>query len=164
MFAPVVVAVVAPASNFDRVHRVEDDPENPLAPDRVGGRLQVREPGHAGPDHEDGGVNRLGNQARVGQDADGGQSTITQSNREAASARMRLIRSDDRPPSGSASGRPAGSSVNVSLTWTAATFSSVFAFSASLRPCVFGNPEHAVQRRAAQVGVDQQDAPLDTSR
>ena len=87
----------------------------------------------------------------------GAVSTITQSKRAAPSCRISPMRAEVRPLIGSGSGRPAGSSVSVSVILQHGELARrCGALRPSFRPGDVRDAEDVVQRRPAQVGVDEQ--------
>ena len=85
---------------------------------------------------------------------------ITQSNRIEASTSMWRMRGEVSAPIGLGSGRPAGASISVSDSWNSGSLCSPVAFSVSPKPFAFEHLRDLVQRRPAQIGIDQQHLPL----
>ena len=157
-----VVGVVVVVVRFcgAALRPVEHDPESLLAAERLDRALHEIVRRRAGLDDQDGAVDHRASRLASGSRPTGGVSMITQSNMSRASSRSRRMRADVSPAIGSEFGRP-GRQQRQPLRDLADLHGARRRGGQPLgQPGGVVDLEHLVQRRAPQVGIDQQHGAL----
>ncbi len=144
-----------------RLRTIQHHAEDALAPDRLDGALAPASYGvESGLHDEHRAVDHRRQQVGVGQQRHRRRVDDDPVERSRASSSSRRIRSEVKPAIGSDVGRPAGRIARVGDTWCTGSLSLFDRRQPVGQAAALSMPEDRVQRRPAQVGVDQQHAAL----